>query len=237
MRPLTFCVLVFLASRPVNAFADIVVEAEHKTAAMGKKPTYRFVLQKGSFRSGGYTVWGKIVDAENKPVRDSLTIVFTAFAPDGKFIGRANTQIGRSDSGGVGEIDDLTINTDSAYPATVLWRVVTKSDAFKGLKVEESTDKTSGDVPLQFEVQKIGKGYSGLRIYGKIKNSTKKEFKNIAVIVSAFDADGKLIARGRTSANPGTIQANQVSYIDDLNLDTGTQSPAKLVWKVVESRY
>ena len=234
-----FVVAVVLFGLCSAAGAEVVVEPAEKSKDPKAKPAYKFEVQKGKFKYDGYRIWGKLTDGDDKPVRGSVTMVFTAYDSKGKFLARANARLGgsSSDGEGLGHVDGLSLETDSAIPARIVWRVISGAEKMKAVKLVKSTDKTSADVGVTFELQRVGKGYSGVRIWGKVRNTTMTTYKRLEVIVTGYDDKGKFIARGRASVGPSNVAPGQVGYVDGISLDTGNSALSKIEWKVIEEKF
>jgi hypothetical protein len=236
MRTMMLTLPVFLAAT-IAAASDVTVEpaSTDKTA----KAAYQFTLQKGIYKYDGYRLWGKLTDADGKPVRGTVVFVVTAYGPKGDFLARASTQLGseRSDDSVLGHINNLALETDGVRPSKVVWRVISEQEAAKKIKSIRSKEKTASDTSLEFTVQGISKGYRGLQIYGKVTNAGTDSFQSLNVIVTAYDAKGKFISRGRSSVSPSKVGPGEVGYVDQLSIDTQGKTPAKFEWKVIKSDF
>lgn len=104
--------------------------------------------------------------------------------------------------------------------------------------IEKSKDKTSGDVPLNFVLQKADWKYDGYAIWGKVVNDVDdKTYENVGIIFTAYDAEGKFLGRAQGSVGPTTIGEGEVGYVNATSIDTSHFLPAKIEWKVISGRY
>lgn len=225
--------IVFLAAAVSTGRAEVVFEKSAEGAAASVP--FEFKLDKLEFEYDGCTFSGRITNPNDDQLVANLTAVFTALDAQGEFLGRARVQIGEYERAvEVGFVDECTIDTNKKIPAKIVWQIVLPPD-YSGLEVVKSAEKTSEDIPLAFELQRVGSGYEGLRVWGIVRNSGTKSYENVVVIVSVHAADGSLLGRGRTSAGPSKIGPDQVGYVDALEVNMEAREPATLRWKVVSS--
>jgi hypothetical protein len=234
MRPLALAI-VFLAAAVSTAAAEVVFERSEE----GEDVPFEFKLDKIEFEYDGCSFSGRIVSAESDRLVKNLTAIFTALDGEGGFLGRNRVQIGEyEEAAEVGYVDQCTIDTNKKIPAKIVWQIKLPP-SYDDLEVLENSEQTSEDIPLVFELQRVGTGYDGLRVWGIVRNASTKTYENVGVIVSIHAADGSLLGRGRNSASPSKIGPGQIGYVDALDVNVENRKPAKLLWKVVsgESYY
>lgn len=100
--------------------------------------------------------------------------------------------------------------------AFILFLIAQPSNA--DITVTRSKDKTSKDLPLSFALENTGysERMKTLDIKGTVKNTTKKKFKSIKVILKATDSAGKVLGRNTFYTDPEEINAGQVGYISGM---------------------
>jgi hypothetical protein len=108
-----------------------------------------------------------------------------------------------------------------------------------GIESASSTEKTSIDIPLVFELQRVSTsgGYGGFQVWGKVTNPGDDTYEGIGLIITVYSSKGKLLGRGRTSDRPGVIGKGQVGYVDQFSIEIEKRKPARITWKVVSEGF
>lgn len=213
--------------------AEAVKAAPVAPAKPAAEP-FTFKIERTAPGYEGCAVWGVL--KSNVPGRSlkDVSVLLIAYDADGKFLGRTITQASGGESGpaDVGYVNECSIDTGKQLPAKVEAKVLAPP-SFEGIEVVKSPDKTSADTPLVFQLDKVGSGYGGLTLWGRVTNPTDDVFEDPAVIVTLYGPDGRLLGRGKDSVEPGKVEKGQVGYVDGLSVEVGPFRPAKLEWKVI----
>lgn len=106
-------------------------------------------------------------------------------------------------------------------------------NAYCDVSVLPSKNKTSADIPLTFELERTewAEGVKQLQLWGTVRNTGKKTFDLVTVIVAAYDSSGKFLGREIKYADPSLIKPGQVSYVNGF-INTGKQLPVRLEYTV-----
>ncbi len=114
-----------------------------------------------------------------------------------------------------------------------LGMAVAPINVYSEVSVLPSKNKTSADVPLNFELERTewSSGVQQLQVWGTIRNNSKKKFDSVTVVISAYDSAGKFLGRETKYAAPLLIKPGQVSYINGY-MNTAKQMPSRLEYSV-----
>ena len=99
--------------------------------------------------------------------------------------------------------------------------------------VTQSTDVTSKDVPLKFELEKTVWDGQMVHIWGKVSDAGSTKYETVRVVFTAKDASGKFLGRRTWFVDPSDIGPGQVGYIEDKFVDCDGQKPSKIEYSVV----
>ena len=97
----------------------------------------------------------------------------------------------------------------------------------------KNKDVTSKDVPLKFVLEKTVWDGEDINIWGTVTNKEKTTYRNVSVIFTVKDADGKFIGRKGWFVEPDTVGPNQVGYIEKKFVSCEQQKPATVEFSVV----
>lgn len=119
------------------------------------------------------------------------------------------------------------------FLAIVLSAFLESGGLYAEVTAVESKNKTSADIPLKFDLEKTEwtPTVKKLQIWGTVRNTGKKTYPFVTVIVAAYDAAGKFLGRDTLYSEPSMIKPAQVGYVNSF-LNTGEQIPAKLEYTV-----
>ncbi len=66
-----------------------------------------------------------------------------------------------------------------------------------GIESASSTEKTSTDIPLVFELQRVSTsgGHGGFQVWGKVTNPGDDTYEGIGLIITVYSSKRKLLGR------------------------------------------
>lgn len=96
----------------------------------------------------------------------------------------------------------------------------------------ENSDRTSRDIPLKFELQKVVWDNNHINVWGKVTNPSNRPYKYVEVSFTALDESGNFLGRNGWYCEPGNINPGEVGYIDDKFIASEGRLPAKIEYKV-----
>lgn len=119
----------------------------------------------------------------------------------------------------------------SFFLVAVMGASLSFADQYYLYRFSESTDVTSQDLPLDFQVEKVEWNIiRHLVVWGSVRNTGPKPYSFVKVTLTAKDSSRKLMAREETYADPHDIGPGQVGYMR-LSLDL-KEEPAFIEYKV-----
>lgn len=96
-------------------------------------------------------------------------------------------------------------------------------------------DKTSADKYFDYASDGATETYNGIRIHGRLTNTSPKTFDMVAVTLTVKDGEGKLIERDQSPVRPGAMGPGETSFHEmDIKVGRGV-SPAVIEWSVTRA--
>ena len=103
----------------------------------------------------------------------------------------------------------------------------------ENLVVVSSSDKTSKDIPLKFELEKTVWDGEDLKVWGVVSNNSNGSYKFVKVIFTARDYEDRFIGRQSWHVDPSGIGQNEVGYIEGKHIGCEGRRPDRLEFSVV----
>ena len=96
--------------------------------------------------------------------------------------------------------------------------------------------KTSADLPLTFEPQKVKWKHEKIGIWGVVKNTGSEKYEFIYVSFTCLDKDRNFLGRDKTPVDPHTLASGEEGDLNEVRLDSDEKLPAIIQIKITGDR-